>query len=242
MNLKPFILVYCVWVTGIACGFTNQDDKILKVKEIEHTGVASFQEVSDLLESQTELHDIDLVNWDAFPYRPKTQFRIAHSNNQIWLKYYIQEKSVLAEVVDVNGAVSNDSCVEFFFDPLADGNYYNFEFNCIGTPLLAYGPTRSDRQFVDEHSIQEQIQVKSTLGTTSFKERTGEFTWEITLVIPAETLIHDEGLQLKGLHAKANFYKCGNKTAEAHYLSWNQVKTERPDFHRPEYFGTVVFE
>ena len=242
MNSKPFILLYYVWAMGIACGFTGQDDRTLKVKEIEHSGDASLQEVSDLLESQTELHDIDLINWDAFSYRPKAQFRIAHSNNQIWLKYYIEEKSILAEVVDVNGAVSNDSCVEFFFDPQADGNYYNFEFNCIGTPLLAYGPGRSDRQFVDEKSIQEQIQVKSTLGTTSFKEQTGKHTWEMTLVIPAESLLHDEGLQLKGLHAKANFYKCGNKTAEAHYLSWNPVKAERPDFHRPEYFGTVIFE
>lgn len=241
MNSKLFILC-SVWAMGIACGFTVQDDRTLKVKEIKHTGDASLQEVSELLENQTELHDIDLINWDAFSYRPKVHFRIAHSNNQIWLKYYIEEKSILAEVVDVNGAVSNDSCVEFFFDPQADGKYYNFEFNCIGTPHLAFGPARNERKYVDEQIIKEQIRVKSTLGTDSFKESTGDHTWEITLIIPAESLVHDPGLLLKGLHAKANFYKCGNKTAEAHYLSWNPIKADRPDFHRPEYFGTIVFE
>ena len=39
-----------------------------------------------------------------------------------------------------------------------------------------------------------------------------------------------------------NFYKCGDKQVEPHYLSWNPVLTDNPDFHRPEYFGKVIFE
>ena len=40
---------------------------------------------------------------------------------------------------------------------------------------------------------------------------------------------------------KANFYKCGDKLSVPHYLSWNPVTTEKPDFHRPEYFGLLEF-
>jgi hypothetical protein len=29
-------------------------------------------------------------------------------------------------------------------------------------------------------------------------------------------------------------------TRYPHYGCWNLIGTERPDFHRPEYFGTIV--
>ena len=38
---------------------------------------------------------------------------------------------------------------------------------------------------------------------------------------------------------RANFYKCGDKTAHPHFLSWSPVSTEKPDFHRPEFFGEL---
>lgn len=241
--MKILLSIIC-FVSALAVAFspTPQKDITLKVKEIEFEGEADLAQISDLLENKTELHSIGLLNWDAFSYRPEVQFRIAHSNNQIWLKYYIKEKHILAEVTDINGAVSQDSCVEFFFDPLADGNYYNFEFNCIGTTHLAYGPARQQREFVDTEEIQDRIKVNSSLGAESFTERTGDFSWEMTIKIPAEILLHDNGIQLKGRTTRANFYKCGDKTSEKHYLSWNPVQTERPDFHRPEFFGKVIFE
>ena len=114
-----------------------QKDKKLVVKEINHKGEASLEEVSTLLEAQAELNIIDVLNWDAFPYAPEVKFRIARNNNDIWLKYYVTEENILAKHTDTNSAVSRDSCVEFFFDPLGDGNYYNFEINCIGTVHLA---------------------------------------------------------------------------------------------------------
>ena len=54
---------------------TGNDNKILEVKKIEYTGNAGLEEVSRLLEAKTELHAIDLINWDAFPYRPDVKFR-----------------------------------------------------------------------------------------------------------------------------------------------------------------------
>lgn len=235
------LLIFSTYFIGFGQTAEN-DKKVLKVKEIKYSGEIDLAKVSELLETQAELHSIDLINWDKFQYVPEVNFRIAHSNNQIWLKYYVKEKSILAEVAETNGGVSNDSCVEFFFDPRADGNYYNFEFNCIGTTHLAYGPARKERLFVEPGIIEKDIKVSSSLGDQPFIENTGEHTWEMTIVIPASSLVHDQGIQLKGISTRANFYKCGDKTAEQHYLSWNPVGTERPDFHRPEYFGQVVFE
>lgn len=220
----------------------NQKQMKLIVKKIEHDGKASLDDVSRLLEENTELHTIGLLNWDAFTYAPEVKFRIAHSNNEIWLKYYINEENILANHTEINSAVSRDSCVEFFFDPLGDGSYYNFEFSCIGTPHLAYGPGRHDRQFVDPNIINKHLKIKSTLGDQPFDEKKGGHKWEMTIVIPTELFTSNKGIDIAGIASKANFYKCGDDTSEKHYLTWNPVGTSKPDYHRPEYFGEVVFE
>ncbi len=210
--------------------------------EIIHTGETSLEEVSALLEEQTELNSIGVLNWDAFPYAPEVKFRIARNKNDIWLKYYVTEENILAKRTDTNSAVSRDSCVEFFFDPLGDGNYYNFEINCIGTIHLAYGPGRGNREYVDPKVIQKYIKAESSLGNLPFAEKKGGHTWEMTLVIPSEVMTHNKGIVLKGLEAKSNFYKCGDDTSQRHYVTWNPVGTAKPDYHRPEYFGNLVFE
>lgn len=241
LEKSKFVLLFLSLIFS-NCMAQNETPKELKVKEIIAEKNITLDQVSQLLEANAELQSIDLINWDTFPYLPKVSFRIAHANNQIWLKYYVTEKNILAEVDTINGGVAGDSCVEFFFDPRADGNYYNFEFSCIGMPHLSHGPNRGEREFVDKEKIKKQITVASSLGNEPFTERTGGHTWEMTITIPASILVADAGIQLKGLRTKANFFKCGDKTSEKHYLSWNGIDTETPDFHRPEYFGDLFFE
>lgn len=242
MKLEIAIVMATFFASSNENPMEIQEDKKLKVTEIEHNGEASLKEVSQLLEAQTELNTIGVLNWEAFPYAPEVKFRIARNKNNIWLKYYVTEANILAKRTDPNSAVSRDSCVEFFFDPLGDGNYYNFEFNCIGTVHLAYGPGRGNRDFVDADIILKNIKTESTLGNRPFEEKKGGHTWEMTIIIPAEVMTHNKGIILKGLDAKSNFYKCGDDTSQKHYLTWNPVGTEKPDYHRPEYFGDLVFE
>ena len=40
---------------------------------------------------------------------------------------------------------------------------------------------------------------------------------------------------------KGNFYKCGDKTAHKHYLSWSPIDLDSPNCHCPEYFGVIRF-
>ena len=47
---------------------------------------------------------------------------------------------------------------------------------------------------------------------------------------------------LDGKTVRANFYKCGDKLQTPHFLSWNPIGLEKPNFHCPEFFGTLSFE
>ncbi len=212
----------------------------LKIKQLVLPINFEQSDAEKMLESQTEKTNIVRINWPEFSYKPEVAFRIGHTENEIWLKFYVTEKCIRAVETRTNGDVYKDSCVEFFIS-FDHRNYYNFEFNCIGTRHLAYGPGRGNRARINPEIV-EKIDVKSTLGDEPFDNKTGSFTWEMLLRIPVEVFIFDTINNLKGLHATGNFYKCGDMTAEPHFVTWNPVKTEKPDYHRPEFFGNLQFE
>ncbi len=212
----------------------------LFIKHLSPQGKISLLEAGQLLEQKTAANFIHTVNWKEYSYRPVVKFRIGHVSNQIWLKYYVQEKHILAQETQTNGDVYKDSCVEFFLS-LDGKNYYNFEFNCIGTIHIGYGPGRHSRTPVPSATA-EKIQIESSLGNQPFAEKTGNFEWEIMIRIPLECFAFSQIDALDQKMASANFYKCGDETSEPHYVTWNPVGTASPDYHRPEYFGKVQFE
>lgn len=197
-------------------------------------------EAAHLLENQAIIHSVNQLNWEDYSYQPNVQFRIAHTGDEIWLKFYVKEKYIRAQETRTNGDVYKDSTVEFFISP-DENNYYNFEFSCIGTIHLAYGPGRDNRKFVPVETV-EKIDISSTLGSQPFTEKTGNFEWEMAIRIPIECFIYSDIETFNGLKAKGNFYKCGDETSVPHFVTWNPVKTDQPDYHRPEYFGKIKFD
>ena len=41
-------------------------------------------------------HAIDQLNWPSFPYRPLAEFRIMHSETEIYLQFHVREQGVRA--------------------------------------------------------------------------------------------------------------------------------------------------
>lgn len=214
--------------------------KKLIVKKID-TNQNSITQLSQLLENNSELVNIDTINWNDYDYKPQISFRIAHTGDQILLKFYVTEINPKAVCTTINGDVYKDSCVEFFISPKADQNYYNFEFNCIGNPHVGYGPGRHNRQPINPQLLQ-QIQTESTLGSKPVDINGTPHSWEMMLVIPKETMSNDKIETLSGLQAKGNLYKCGDETAKMHFVTWNKVETQNPDYHQYPYFGDIIFE
>lgn len=214
---------------------------MMNVKKITETP-GDAQQIPALLEqAQVEWQRVETVNWPAYPYRPEMAFRIAHTADAILLHYRVTEASVRARYGEDNGSVWTDSCVEFFSIPGGDDIYYNLECNCIGTVLLAAGATRNNR----EHATPEVIgQIKrwASLGRQPFEERVGTCTWEVALLVPYEVFFKHNIHSLDGVRVKANFYKCGDELQTPHFLSWNPIRVENPDFHRPDFFGDITFE
>lgn len=183
-----------------------------------------------------EKHALEFHLWkNGNEKRPEVFFSIAHNHRSVLLKFYVEEKEIRACVTQTNGAVWEDSCVEFFISPDGTG-YYNFEFNCLGTVHAAFGESRNGRRLLPE-------QLLKKIGThTRLTKKEDQYYWEILAAIPIEAFAFHSLQSLDGMIGKANFYKCGDGLSHPHYLSWSIIRVERPNFHLPEFFGEIRFE
>jgi hypothetical protein len=216
----------------------------MKIAEVERTELKSaypgLKEISASLDKQKKRIRIDTINWKEYKYNPEVELSIEYSDHEIFLKYYVNESYFKAEKTESNQMVCEDSCVEFFVSPEDDGIYYNLEFNGIGTCLLGSGTERSNNTRANPEII-SKIRRESSSGDMPFKEKVGENKWTITIAIPFEVFFHHNIRDLKGKTVRANFYKCGDKLSVPHYVTWNPVGTEKPDYHQPPYFGLLKF-
>ncbi|HUX56840.1 MAG TPA: carbohydrate-binding family 9-like protein [Bacteroidales bacterium] len=216
----------------------------MKVAEVKKLAVRDaypeLEEISVKMDKMKERLIIDTLNWNGYIYKPDVALSIAYSDNEIFLKYFITESYFKAEKTVTNEMVCEDSCVEFFVSPEEDGIYYNMEFNGIGTCLLGTGTARENSTRANPEVV-SKIRRLTSAGKQPVREREGAFEWTITIAIPFEVFFHHKVKELKGKTFRANFYKCGDLLTVPHYVTWNPVDTENPDYHQPAYFGLLKF-
>jgi hypothetical protein len=211
--------------------------KQLSVPIIHHSESTSMDEISKKLD---HIHKELIANapWESYPYKPEVAFAMAHGKDAIFLKFYVEEKHLRAVNSEPNQPVYEDSCVEFFISFEDEAEYYNFEFNCAGTCLLGFGEGREGRELISPEII-KQIAFQSELKAATNAE--ANIGWELTLAIPFSSFLYHEIASLKDKKCRANFYKCGDELPEPHFLAWNNISSEAPNFHLPEFFGRVEF-
>ncbi len=189
--------------------------------------------------AQLQLHAVACVNWPAENHgNPQCQVAVAYNNSNLYVHFIATDDSLRAVHTQPLSPVAQDSCVEVFLSVPGSPEYWNFEFNCIGTVNASHRVERPNAVRLTPAEI-GTIGRYASLGTNAFEEKEGRATWELTVSIP---------LNLIGLDAtktptaiKANFYKCAGKTRYPHYLSWSPIAADRPNFHCPEFFGNVTF-
>jgi len=176
---------------------------------------------------------------------PKVQAKLMYDNDNIYGIFKVDDRYVRSVVQEYNGNVSGDSCVEFFFAP--DSNhplrYFNLEINAGGTPLIFYITKPMDQLIKLEAEDIEQIEIAHSLPAVVEPEITDPVTWFIEFRIPIKMLekFSDVTRPKAGTVWKANFYKTGSRTSNPNYLTWSFVDNPRPNFHLPQFFGTLVF-
>lgn len=171
--------------------------------------------------------------WGSDAYDAEVYARIAYDEEGFIVKFTIKEADPLCEKKQHFEWVHEDSCVEFFvnFTPEQSDKYINFEVNAFGAMNVAF---RSDRY----DGIPLKIEEVEALGIRADIQAE---QWTVTYKIGYSFIkSYYEEFDIDNCeYVLGNIYKCGEKTEVEHYLSYFKVETEKPDFHRPEYFGKI---
>ena len=157
--------------------------------------------------------------------------KIGYTKDALLVRLEAHEALIRAEENGPLGRPWEDSCLEFFLSPAAgDPRYINIEFNPNACCRLGLGDGRERMQLLPE---------KNWLEPEVFTTAEG---WGITYRVPFALLkmLFPTFNAAPGTVIRANCYKCGDKTAQPHFFSWNRIASETPNFHRPQDFGKMV--
>lgn len=195
---------------------------------------------SGVLGTEFRMVSINENPW-KYPYAPlaRAGLQTDFENGAILVKLEATEPrtTIRAEACWTNGRVWEDSCLEFFLNPMPDcgTGYLNLETNARGVMLLGIHNEKisAETDQYDESSFDMHVQ--------HIFLPEGLIQWTLTYRIPFSYIQHwfRDFHPKPGMRITGNFYKCGDLCPQEHYLSWSPVQWPVPSFHRPECFGEI---
>jgi len=177
--------------------------------------------------------------------QPKTVGRMGYIEGKgIFVSLTCYEKDPKRTFFKHADPVYLDSAMEAFFafpdqqllDEYDLGNneilYFNFEVNANGAMLAQYGVERNDRIFLTDEEI----------ALTEVKAMVEEDYWRVEMLVPNQLLkqVADLSEMLPEAACYCNFYKISESKEIEHYGAYNNILSETPDFHLPQFFAKVV--
>ena len=189
--------------------------------------------------------EVDLPAGGPRSHAPRTLARLCWDDRSLQVMFRVEDRYVRAVASRYQDPVCEDSCVELFLTPGTDlrEGYFNIEMNCGGTTLFRhqFGRNVGRREVTEEDAA--LLAAAHTMPTRVDPELPGPVTWLVSYRVPFELLARYAPVlsPRPGVRWRANLYKCGDATSHPHWLAWSPVDVSPPDFHRPEYFGTLRF-
>lgn len=158
--------------------------------------------------------------------------QVCYDAEAIYVRLEATESQIRASHTGPLDEICEDSCLEFFISPMADGRYFNIEVNPNGAIYLGFG--------TGLHNLQRLIGEQPAITPKTHRTDTG---WVAEYAIPVSflQLFFPDFTPAPGNFIRANCFKCGDLTPIPHWLCWNKIPEEVATFHCPQHFGTMYF-
>ncbi len=183
-------------------------------------------------------------------HHPQVSCKVLYDDVRLYWSFLVRDRYVLAEKLDYQSQVCEDSCVEFFIHPAGASGYFGFETNCIGTMLLKYieDPTRTPTGFVKATDVPASAVVGVELWHSISErpyipENPEPQDWRVDVSVPFDLFGKYSPIFTRstpGTVWRGNFFKCADKSSHPHWASWSPIG-EALNFHVPHYFGELRF-
>lgn len=189
-------------------------------------GAPDWEKIPALQISEPALHS------PILPIRAQAQ--IAWDDTALHVRLSAAEADIRAEETDPLGQPCLDSCLEFFFSPVAgDDRYFNVECNPNGLLYLGIGR--------DIQSLIRLFPVSPAICPACRRTQDG---WETVYDIPYSFIrfFFPAFTAASGAEIRANCYKCGDMTVKPHHYTWSPLPEDLRTFHCTPCFGKMILE
>lgn len=182
--------------------------------------------------------------WDENGYRPRTEATLHWSDRGLHVHMRSYETEIRAAYRQFGDRVCEDSCMEFFFQPLPDSDprFLHFEVNPLGVMYTGIMTCRADMRRVMDCDP-ASFEMHASVSPENLEGYRGPH-WEISYLVPLTHIVRffpDFRLE-PGMRFRGNFYKCGDLTRFPHYGSWSPIDHPTPEFLLSQYFGEFMIE
>lgn len=210
------------------------------VQRLDRPGASQQDRIGQLFDIPAQLEDapIDFFMDTPENFRPLCGCRAGWKDDGVYIWEYAFETELRMEEKGTGCRAWEDSCLEVFMapDPKNPMRYFNYE--CTPGPYVHLGlGEKRDGRFVFSQLPEGMEPVSRIIPETG---------WCISFRIPLTFLKSEFGIETltEGMALKANFQKCGDLTRIPHFALWNGPgpEVQKPDFHRPEFFGTLILK
>lgn len=217
-------------VGGYAISRLFSFSKISEEEKMTYT-FKHYEKLGDVNWDEVPKAMVDKYGW-GYEYAPLCYARGVYAEDTgLVVKLTCHEENPRATLTEFMDDVCNDSCMEFFFAGDDPEDYANLEFNALGTQHTSL------RKGEEKGSIDKFTEIPNA------EAKIYDDRWELTLTLTPKNVFDITGKELaRGAVFHGNFYKCGDQCEQLHYGMWSEVKTEKPSFHQPQFFGELIVE
>ena len=177
--------------------------------------------------------------WYEKGEKEQTDARLLWDDKYLYIHFRCEDEHISAHHYQRNDPVSRDDCVEAFISSNSDEPlwYANYEINCLGTWLVGLHKGEESRYWEPDGILVS----RGHMGTIN-KEDDVDSHWILEIAIPFENL-HAYGGQIPPQDGDVwglTLNRCGGDV-NPQYSQWTASQTPKPNFHKPQDFGRLVF-
>lgn len=244
--MKTKVVLVLLLILSLITG-CSQKDKEMKTYEVLKLDRSMVIDGNWDKPHWNSIKPLDVKNrmGDKPRFTPEVQAKMMYDDSSLYVIFKVNDRYVRSVVTEINGPVYEEPAVEFFFspDPAFPDRYFNLEINCIGTPLMHYNDFSTKQRNPLDIEDTKKVEIAHSLQEVVDTEITEPVTWTVEYRIPIEILKKYSKIILPkpGAEWKANFYKIAEKGTNVHFLTWSPVGNPTPNFHLPQFFGTIIF-
>ena len=231
----------CVLCSAIVCSAVAADYPTHTVRQA--TGRIVIDGILDEADwAAAESFGDFVFPWYTGGEQEQSEVKMLWDDTFLYVAFACDDTHIWAEHFSTNASVSRDDCAELFWNPDPDNSlsFYQFEINCVGNILSLYynfeGGRGSPRNTIMIPHIAQTID-----GTVN-DDSDIDTGWIIEYAFRFEDYpeLSPKPAPEPGDSWRIGLHRCGGKT-NPQYSQWSASRTERPNYHRPQDFGTLIF-